>query len=120
MHHKLTVYSSEHAAYAGSPLHVALIRALRTAGVRGATSVRGMWGFHGDHPPHGDRLLALRRHVPVVSTVIESPERVDLAFDIVDELTRDTGLVTSELVPALADLGDGGGAALEDGITRWG
>ena len=34
---------------------------------RGATCLRGIWGFHGDHAPHGDRLLQLRRHVPVVT-----------------------------------------------------
>ena len=33
----------------------------------GATTLRGIWGFHGDHAPHGDRLLQLGRHVPTVT-----------------------------------------------------
>lgn len=32
-----------------------------------ATSVmlRGIWGFHGDQEPHGDKLFQLTRRVPV-------------------------------------------------------
>ena len=104
---KLMVYTSEQAKYHGSPIHVALVRALREQGAAGATSIRGIWGFHGDHAPHGDRLLQLRRHVPVVTVVIDSPKRIGVAFDVIDELTRDTGLVTGELVPAAAEVQGG-------------
>lgn len=99
---KLTIYSSEQARHEGSPLHVSLVRALAAQGVRGATCVRGIWGFHGDHAPHGDRLLALRRRVPVVTIVVEAPDRLAAAFAIVDAHTHHAGLVTSELVPAVA------------------
>jgi PII-like signaling protein len=78
-----------------------LVRRLRErTDTSGATSLRGIWGFHGDHAPHGDRLLQLRRHVPVVTIVIDTPERIAAAFQVVDELTQETGLVTSEMVPA--------------------
>ena len=53
------VFTSEAALHGGQPLHRALVRALRSAGISGATTLRGVWGFHGDHPPHGDRLLQL-------------------------------------------------------------
>ena len=69
--------------------------------------MRGIWGFHGDHAPHGDRLLALRRHVPVVTVVIDTPERIARSFEIIDELTAHRGLVTSEMVPALCAAGTG-------------
>jgi PII-like signaling protein len=65
-----------------------------------------VWGFHGDHAPHGDRLLQLRRRVPVLTTVVDSPERVQDVFEIVDRMTQHSGLVTSELVPALVDAGE--------------
>jgi PII-like signaling protein len=77
------------------------VRRLRTAGLSGATTQRGLWGFHGDHPPHGDRLLQLGRHVPVVTIVIDSGERIAAAFAVIDELTRERGLVTSETIPAM-------------------
>ena len=101
---KLMIYSSEQAKVDGVPQHHALVRRLRENGGRGATVLQGVWGFHGDHAPHGDRLLQLRRHVPVVTIVIDHPEGIRRAFGIVDELTQERGLVTSEMVPALAAL----------------
>jgi PII-like signaling protein len=101
---KLMIYSSEQAHHDGQPLHQALIRRLRRSGGAGATALRGIWGFHGAHPPHGDRLLQLRRHVPVVTVVVDTPQRIADAFAIVDEATSEHGLVTSETVPALTAL----------------
>lgn len=97
---KLMVYSSERATHRGSPIHVAIVRALRERGARGATCIRGIWGFHGGEPPHGDRLLQLRRRVPVVTIVVDEPDRIGTWFDLIDEITSERGLVTSELVPA--------------------
>jgi PII-like signaling protein len=107
MWQKLMVYASEQARDGRSPLHVALVRRLRESGASGATSLRGVWGFHGDHRPHGDRLLQLRRHVPVVTIIVDTPERIARSFEIVDELTGEAGLVTSETVPAMASLSEG-------------
>jgi PII-like signaling protein len=102
---KLMVYTSESALHAGRPVHREIVRRLRAAGISGATTQRGMWGFHGDHPPHGDRLLQLGRRVPVVTIVIDSPERIAAAFTIIHELTAEGGLVTSETIPALRPAG---------------
>ncbi|HVT68835.1 MAG TPA: DUF190 domain-containing protein [Trebonia sp.] len=114
--HKLMVYTSESALHNGRPVHREIIRRLRRAeisgaetsgagisgaGISGATTQRGIWGFHGDHRPHGDRLLQLGRRVPAVTIVIDSPERIAAAFTIIDQLTTETGLVTSEWVPAI-------------------
>jgi PII-like signaling protein len=107
MWQKLMVYASEQARHGHHPLHVALVRRLRESGASGATCLRGVWGFHGDHSPHGDRLLQLRRHVPVVTILVDTPERIAGSFKIVDELTDEAGLVTSEMVPAMASLSEG-------------
>lgn len=96
---KLMVYTSEAARHDGQPIHRAIVRRLRAAGLAGATTQRGIWGFHGDHAPHGDRLLQLGRHVPAVTSVIDTPERIATAFGVIDELTTGSGLVTSENVP---------------------
>lgn len=98
---KLMVYTSEQARHQGHPLHHQLIRELRRAGAAGATSLRGMWGYHGDHTPHGDSFWQLRRRVPVVTVVIDTPERIQELFGVVDRLTDQSGLVTSELLPAV-------------------
>ena len=91
----------ERAIHDGMPVHRALVRTLRARGARGATVIRGIWGFHGHRPPHGDRLFQLGRSVPVVTVIIDTPDRIAANFDIVDELTSEHGIVTSELVPAL-------------------
>jgi len=98
---KLMIYAGEQSRHAGHPMHAQLVRALRHAKADGATSIRGIWGYHGDHAPHGDGFWRLRRRVPVVTIVIDTPDRVRRWFAIVDELTDETGLVTSEMVPAL-------------------
>jgi PII-like signaling protein len=106
---KLMIYTSESARHGGVPIHRALLQRLRECSTDGATALRGVWGFHGDHRPHGDRLLSLSRRVPVVTIVVDTPANIAESFDVVDELTRDEGLVTSEMVPALvSDEGDNG------------
>ncbi|HEX3872525.1 MAG TPA: DUF190 domain-containing protein [Solirubrobacteraceae bacterium] len=98
---KLTIYTSESATHDGRTLHLELIRRLRRTDAAGATSVRGIWGYHGDHAPHGDRIVQLRRRVPVVTTLVDTPSQIARSFEIVDDLTSRTGLVTSEAIPAM-------------------
>ena len=102
---KLMVYTSEQARSGGHPLYHAIIRSLREAGAAGATSLRGIWGYHGDHSPHGDSFWQLRRRVGIVTVIVDTPERTREWFWLVDELTSETGLVTSELVPAFRATG---------------
>jgi PII-like signaling protein len=99
---KLMVYTSQAATHDGHPINLQIIRRLRESDAAGATSIRGIWGFHGDHAPHGERFLQIRRHVPVVTIVIDTPERIARSFQIIDELTSEHGLVTSEMVPAMS------------------
>jgi len=98
---KLMVYCSERSEHRGRALYLELIRRLRVEGAAGATALRGVWGYHGDHAPHGDRLLALRRHVPIVTAVVDTPSRSERWFEIAAELTGETGLVTSEIADAV-------------------
>ena len=49
--------------------------------------LRGIWGFHGDHEPHGDKLIQFGRQVPVTTIIVDSPEVIAASFDIVDEVT---------------------------------
>jgi PII-like signaling protein len=114
---KLMIYTSEATQHQGQPIHRAVTRRLRAAGLAGVTTLRGVWGFHGDHRPHGDRVLSAARRVPAVTIVIDSPARMAAAFAIVDELTAERGLVTAETIPAMRAAAEGrhkGGLRLAD------
>ena len=45
--------------------------------------------------------------MPVLTVVVDSPDRIAATFAIVDAVTRHAGLVTSEIVPALTVLSAG-------------
>jgi PII-like signaling protein len=94
---KLTVYSSE-----ATGLHLELVRRLRAAGAAGATCARGIWGYHRHGALHGDRLLALRRRVPVLTTVVDVAERTAEWFEIASGLTAPGAIVTREGLPIVS------------------
>jgi len=97
---KLTVYTSEAARHDGQPVHRAIVRSLGSAEINEVTTVRGIWGYHGAHAPHGDHFPRQARHVPVVTTIIGPPAGISAAFDALDPLTPERGLVTVETVLA--------------------
>ncbi|MGB9225368.1 DUF190 domain-containing protein [Mycobacterium sp.] len=102
---KLMVYTAEATREDRLPIHRAIIqRLLRSGTARGATVLRGVWGFYGDHKPHGDKLFRVARGVPVTTIIVDTPESIARSFGIIDELTTRHGLVTSEMVPAALSL----------------
>lgn len=109
---KLTVFTEEDARHGGRPIHRALVQRLIEGGqASGATVQRGIWGFTGPGDPHGDRMFALGRRVPVTTVLIDTPDVIARSFEIVDELTAEQGLVTCESIPAMVAL---------DGADRYG
>ena len=108
---RLTVYASEASRHDGHPVHRAIAGQLGPSPAKGSITVRGRWGFHADHAPHGDHFPRRDRHLPAITTVTGPPERISAAFDVIDELTTDSGLVTAETVlvaePAAADVRPG-------------
>jgi PII-like signaling protein len=97
---KLMVHVEEQARHGRHPMYRELIRRLREAGGAGATALRGVRGFYADQDPFFDRLLSVRRNVPVHVVIVDTPERTRALWPIVDEVTASAGIVTSELVPA--------------------
>ena len=113
---KLMVYTTEDTLHGAEPVHREIVRRLRAIeATRGVTVLRGIWGFHDGHTPHGDRLFQLGRRVPVTTIVVDTPENIATAFDLIDEVTSAHGVVTCERVPALVSVDNGnrdGGTSL--------
>jgi PII-like signaling protein len=107
MWQKLSIFASDAARYDGQPIHRAITGRLRATGASGVTSLRGTWGYFGDHAPHGDRLLRVGRHAPTLTVAIDTPERIAEAFAVITEITGHAGLVTAEMVPALRARSEG-------------
>jgi PII-like signaling protein len=86
---RVTYITSEIATRGPHPCYLELIHRLREEGAAGATALRGVWGFRGATPPHGDRVLALRRDVPILVEAIDAPEPAtrwrELALSFVGE-----------------------------------
>jgi PII-like signaling protein len=97
---KLMLYSSERNQFDGRPAHIAAVHSLREAGASGATALRGIWGYHGDHQPHGDSFWTVRRRVPTVTVVVDVSERARQWVELLDRVTPSRGLLTVEVVPA--------------------
>jgi PII-like signaling protein len=114
---KLMVHCEEQSKHRGHPLHLELMRRLAEAGAAGATVLRGVRGFYEDRPPFADRLLSLRRNVPLHIVIVDTPHNMRRWWPIINELTNEDGIVTSELVPALHAVRLGGRARLQLAAT---
>ncbi len=116
---KLMVHTADVDHDETQPIHRAIVQQLMNSKTaRGATVLRGIWGFQGDHEPHGDKLFQLVRKVPLMTIVIDTPAAIARSFTIIDELTARHGLVTSEMVPAAMSL-DGTQRAPETPLAEY-
>lgn len=95
---RVTLVTSEVASRRSHPVYVELIHRLRREGAAGATAQRGVWGFRGDAEPHGDRVLALRRDVPMTVEVVDSPERAARWQELALELACEGDVVYTEAI----------------------
>jgi PII-like signaling protein len=93
---RVTLLTSEATQGAEGAVYLEFVRALRRGGAAGATALRGVWGFRGDVPPHGDRVLALRRDVPVLVEVVDSEERCAEWLGIAEGLAGGADAVDSQ------------------------
>lgn len=92
---KLTVYID---GECGRTSASDLVRMLRRQGALGVTSLRGVLGFRGDRPPHGDRLFAIHRRVPTITQVIDTADRIQGWQAAAEDVAGETGFTTVETV----------------------
>jgi PII-like signaling protein len=96
---RVTLVTSEVASRGSHPTYVELIHQLRREGAAGATALRGVWGFRGEGEPHGDRVLALRRDVPIVVEIVDVPVRAARWLELAQELGCEGDVVYVQRVP---------------------
>jgi PII-like signaling protein len=101
---RVTMVTSEIAAGEARPRYLELIRALRREGAAGATALRGVWGFRGGGTPRGDRVLALRRDVPMVVEAVDAPDRATRWSELARSMAGEEDVVYSQAIPRILTL----------------
>jgi PII-like signaling protein len=95
---RVTLVTRESSSRGAHPAYLELIHRLRREGAAGATALRGVWGYRGDGEPHGDRVLALRRDVPLLVEVVDTPERSARWRELAQELACEGDVVHTQAV----------------------
>jgi PII-like signaling protein len=93
---RVTLVTSEIARGDAGPRYLEFVHALRREGAAGATALRGVWGFRGDVAPHGDRVLALRRDVPLIVETVDTAERSERWLELARSLAGKPDVVYSQ------------------------
>jgi hypothetical protein len=93
----LRIYFCESDRYDGHPLDEAIIAALQSAGISGATVIRGVAGYGGSAVLHTSHVLRLSEDLPLVIEAVDTVERVATVLPRLVEIAGD-GLVTSQPV----------------------
>jgi CBS-domain-containing membrane protein len=94
---RLRIYIGESDRWRNKQLDVALLETLRSHQVAGATVFRGAAGFGAHSHIHTSAIEVLSVDLPIVIEVIDIPERINPALDIIYPMVRE-GLITLEEV----------------------
>jgi len=94
----LRIYMGESDREDGHPLHEAVVLAARTAGLSGATVLRGVLGFGRSSRLHSAKILRLSDDLPLVVEIVDCPGRIEGFLDRLTALVGERGLITLETV----------------------
>jgi uncharacterized protein len=112
---RLTVFVGESDHWHHKPLYVEIVHRAHTAGLAGATVLRGIEGYGASQHVHTTRLLSLTEDLPVVIVMVDDAERIERFALELDEIITE-GLVVIDDVEVVryidrADAGDAGKSA---------
>lgn len=89
----ITAYIGEDDHWHGKPLVNALVERLRAEGFAGVTVTRGVIGFGAHSRVHSANVLQLSQDLPLVLTLVDTPERAARALAVFEEMIAE-GLIT--------------------------
>ncbi|MCA1842356.1 MAG: DUF190 domain-containing protein [Actinobacteria bacterium] len=96
----LTIFVGETDRHGHQPLYTELVSRARSAGLAGATVLRGAEGFGAGAHLHRAHVFALSEELPVVVIIVDEAERIEAFMPVVDELVTE-GLVMRERLEVL-------------------
>jgi CBS domain-containing protein len=94
---RLVIYLGESDSWRGRSLYMNILETLRKGGIAGATVTRALAGFGAHSRIRTSTVEVLSTDLPIVISVIDTPENIDRALELVGPMVRE-GLITRETV----------------------
>ncbi len=88
----LRVFLGEADQWHGEPLYEAIVKRLRMIDIAGATVYRGILGYGAKGHQHKQSFFHVSRDLPIMLSVIDSPEKIAEAAQVIEEMLDD-GLI---------------------------
>ena len=93
----LRVYLDESDKWNGEPLYEAIVKRLRMMDVPEATVYRGILGYGSTGETHKEHFLHLGQNLPVMITIVDTPEKVDAVIPEIEGMMRGGLIATSDV-----------------------
>lgn len=93
----LRIYIGEDDRWEGEPLSEAIVKKLRMMDIAGATVYRGILGYGANQRVHRSGLLNLSHDLPLMITVVDSPEQIQRVIPVLDEMVDEGLIVLSDV-----------------------
>ena len=93
----LRVFLGEADKWRGQPLYEAMVSQLRMMDIAGATVYRGIMGYGAKGHEHKRSVFHPMRDLPIMLSVIDSPEKIAAAAEAIEGMLEDGLIVTSDV-----------------------
>ena len=93
----LRVFIGEADKWHGEPLYDAIVRKLRMMDMAGATVYRGILGYGAKGHQHKRSFFHVSRDMPIMMSVIDSPEKIAAAVEAIEGMLEDGLMVISDV-----------------------
>jgi uncharacterized protein len=93
----MRIYMGESDKWEGEPLYDAIVKRLNMMDVSGATVYRGILGYGRKHHVHKQGFLRLSHDMPVMISVVDTPQKLKEAMETIEGMMTDGLIVTSDV-----------------------
>jgi len=93
----LRVFLGEADKWHGEPLYDAMVKTLRMMDIAGATVYRGILGYGAKGHEHKRSVFHPMRDLPIMISVIDTPEKIAAAAEAIEGMLEDGLIVTSDV-----------------------
>ena len=101
---RLTIFIGEDDMWHHKPLYHEIVHRARSAGLAGASVLRGIEGYGASSRVHTTRLLSLSQDLPIAVVIVDQDERIRGFLPQLDELVTE-GLVILDPVEVIRYVG---------------